>query len=431
MPPAPTRTLREDLMKRTILAASLIASLGATPVAAQELTLWSHWADQQAKVTFVENAARAFEKANPGVTINITWYQKAPLYAALKTALTAGQGPDIFYAETDQTEYMENGLVLDLSDKLNWDAIEPWALDVWGWQGGVYGFPLEAWTVETYVNQAKLSEMGVDIPVGGVEGQGFVDIVSKIAGTGTTPLAQGVGDRPYPGAFLTHEILVKKLGADDYERLLKGDGVEWSDPRVREALEYAKSIIDAGAFPASFSSIKLGEAHRYFHTQPGAAMFQMGSFYPSRAFAAPDAGGQPADFELGIVNGPIPPGAACPECKTIAVGGSFVVNAGSANADLAAAFLNSMATPEMGNAWLEANLVQTGIKADPSSIKGENAAYFQKLAAANAGAKYTYGIPVQQMQGTPRETFTQVINQAFPAGLVGVDEAIEMMSAAY
>lgn len=418
-------------MNRISIAVAALATTGAATAHGQEVTLWSHWADQAAKVEFVESAARAFEEQNPGVTIDITWYQKEPLYAALRTALTAGQGPDIFYAEPDQTEYMETGLVLDLTDALNWDNIESWATEVWGWEGGVYGFPLEAWTVETYVNTAMLEDLGIDMPVGGMEGQAFVDAVAKIAEAGMTPMSQGVGDRPYPGAFLTHEILVKALGTEDYRSLLRGEGVEWTDPRVRAALEYAKSIIDAGAFPASFSSIKLGEAHRYFHTQPGAAMFQMGSFYPSRAFAAPDEGGEPEGFGLGIVNSPIPPGAACPECKTIAVGGSFVVNAATEHPDIATDFLNFLATPEWGNRWLEANLVQTGIIADPSSIEGENAEYFQKLAAANEGAKYTFGIPVQQMQGQPRETFTQVVNQAFPAGLVGVDEVIEMMSGSY
>ncbi|MDE0590020.1 ABC transporter substrate-binding protein [Halocynthiibacter sp. C4] len=415
--------------KTSALAVTIGLIAGASQ--AQELTLWSHWADQAAKVEFVESAAKAFEEANPGVTIKINWYQKEPLYAALKTALTAGQGPDIFYAETSQTEYMENGLVMDLKDKLDWDAIEPWATEVWGYEGGVYGFPLEAWTVETYVNTALAEKAGVEIPVEGLVGASFVDAVTKIKAADITPMAQGVGDRPYPGAFLTHDILLKKLGAEDYASLLKGGDVKWDDPRVREGLEYAKEIIDAGAFPASFSSIKLGEAHRYFHTSPGAVMLQMGSFYPSRAFASPDEGGQPADFDISISHGPIPEDAACPKCKTIAVGGSYVVNAGSENGDLAAAFLNSMATPEMGNKWLEANLVQTGIKADPSKISGDNAAYFQKLAAANEGASYTYGIPVQQMQGTPRETFTQTINQAFPAGLISVDEVIDMMSAAY
>ena len=93
-----------------------------------------------------------------------------------------------------------------------------------------------------------------------------------------------------------------------------------------------------------------------------------------------------------------------------------MVNAASEHPELAVEFLNSIATQEMGNKWLEANLVQTGIKTDPSAISGEQAEYFQKLAAANEGVTYSFGIPVQQMQGEPRETFTQVINQAFPAG---------------
>ncbi len=419
----------------TILKVSVLglAALGATTALtqAQTISLWSHWADQQTKVDFVEGAARAFEAANPGVTVEVTWYQKDALYAALRTALTAGQAPDIFYAEPDQTEYMANDLIMDLSDQLNWENIEPWATQVWGYEGGVYGFPLEAWTVESYVNTDVLSDLGIDYPVGGLEGEAFVAAVETAAAADVTPLAQGVGDRPYPGAFLIHEILLKRIGADDYRSLLRGDSVEWTDPRVREALEYAQQIIAAGAFPASFSSLKLGEAHRYFHTTPGAMMFQMGSFYPSRAFTTPDEGGQPDDFPLGIVNSPIPPNAECAECKTIAVGGSFVVNAATEHPDLAVGFLNSMATPDMGNAWLEANLVQTGIRADPSSLTGDNATYFQMLAAANEGAQYTFGIPVQQMTGEARETFTQTINQAFPAGLIGVDEVIDLMSAAY
>lgn len=414
--------------------ATVVAATGlvAQPVQADTaLTLWSHWADQQAKVDFVTEAARAFEAANPGVKIEITWYQKEPLYAALKTALIAGQGPDIFYAEPDQVEYIDTGLVLNLKDKLNWDNIEPWAQQVWGRGDGVYGLPLEAWTVELYTNEKVLADLGIEMPVDGLSGPEFVSFVEKAKAAGITPLSQGVGDRPFPGAFLTGEILVKKLGSEDYMKLLKGDGVTWDDPRVREGLELAKAIIDAGAFPSSFSSLKLGEAHGYFHTNPGAAAFQMGSFYPSRAFQPTDKGGQPTDFSLGVVNGPIPEGAACPECKTIAVGGSFVVNAASPNADLAAEFLNSMAMPEMGNKWLEANLVQTGIKADPSKIEGDAAVYFQKLAVANDGAEYVFGIPVQIMQGQPREVFTQVVNQAFPAGLIGVDDVIAQMSAAY
>jgi multiple sugar transport system substrate-binding protein len=112
------------------------------------------------------------------------------------------------------------------------------------------------------------------------------------------------------------------------------------------------------------------------------------------------------------------------------VGGSYVVNAASPHADLAVEFLNSMATPEMGNKWLETVLVQTGIKSDPSKISGPHADYFQDLADASDGITYFFGLPSQVMRGGRKEVFDQVVNAAFPAGLVSVDEVIDRMSAA-
>jgi multiple sugar transport system substrate-binding protein len=91
---------------------SLAVLIAAAPAAlAQEVTLevWSHEADEPAKVAFRELAARNLEKAHPGVKVKITWYEKNPLFAALKTALPAGKGPDVFYLEPDQTEYITAG----------------------------------------------------------------------------------------------------------------------------------------------------------------------------------------------------------------------------------------------------------------------------------------------------------------------------------
>jgi multiple sugar transport system substrate-binding protein len=159
-------------------------------------------------------------------------------------------------------------------------------------------------------------------------------------------------------------------------------------------------------------------------------MFLMGSFYPSRAFNPPDKGGQPPDFQLGIMQYPAIDKGACNECKTITIGGSYVVNAASKNAPLAARFLNSMATPEMGNRWLEDVLVQTGIKADPTKIKGPYAAYFRELAAIDNANTFYPERPVGVMTGKAKEVFTQVVNNAFPAGLLTVDQVIEKMNAA-
>lgn len=416
------------------LVAACVVAFGA-PIKAsaqqtKELTLWTHWAAEQIKRQYVEDAIADFEKKNPGIKIKASWYEKNALYAALKTALRAGNAPDIFYAEPDQVEYVDNNFLLDLSS-LNWANVEPWAKQSWTFKGKPYGLPLEAWTAELYYNKKTMSDLGIKVPETlQLAPDTFLDLVKKAKAKGITPLSLGAGDRPFTGAHLVHEALLKKLGTDDYDKLLKGT-LPWSDPRVVDTLKWLRGLIDAGLLPTTFTSLKIGEAHTYFHTNPGSVMFLVGSWYTSRAFNTPDKGGQPADFPLGIMKFPAVPGAACNECRTITVGGSYVANADTKHPKEVMAFLNSFMTEEMGNKWLERVLVQTGIKTDPSKISGPHAAYFKNLAATSIGAKYYFGLPIQVMQGKPKEVFTQLINSAFPAGNIDVDGVVKQMSAAY
>lgn len=411
--------------------AAAITPIGEALAQQKELTFWSHWAAEMPKRSFVEAAIKAFEEKNPGIKIKQTWYEKTALYAGLKTALRAGQAPDIFYAEPDQVEYMDNGFLLDLSE-LNWAAVEPWAKESWSHKGKPYGLPLEAWTVELYFNKKAMADLGVTVPASlQLSPDAFLDMVKKAKAKGMTPMALGVGDRPYPGAHLVHEALLKRLGLDEYGKLLAGK-LSWSDPRVVDTLKWVRSLTEAGMLPTTFTTLKLAEAHGYFHTNPGALTFLNGSWYTSRAFNPVDKGGQPPDFPLGIMQFPAMPGAVCNECRSIAVGGSYVGNAATKNAKEVLAFFNSFLTPEMGNKWLDVVKVQTGIKSDPTKMTDKQAAdYFAMIAQTNAGAKYYFGIPIQVMTGKPKEVFTQVFNNAFPAGNISVEDAVKQMSAAY
>jgi multiple sugar transport system substrate-binding protein len=124
-------------------------------------------------------------------------------------------------------------------------------------------------------------------------------------------------------------------------------------------------------------------------------------------------------------------GAACNECRTMSVQGSYVANAATKHPKEAIAFLNSFARPDVANRWLENVLVQTGIKADYARVGGPHAAYFRELGATSEGARFYFGMPNQVMEGKPKEVFTQVFNNAFPAGSIGVDDAVRQMNAAY
>jgi multiple sugar transport system substrate-binding protein len=415
-------------------AASLLAAMTGMAGSANadvELTFWSHWAAEQPKRQFVEAAIKDFEAKNPGVTIKPTWYEKTALYAGLKTALRAGQAPDIFYAEPDQVEYVENDFLLDLSS-LNWAAVEPWAKEAWTHGGKPYGLPLEAWTVELYYNKKTMADLGIQIPASlQLSPDAFMDMVKKAKAKGITPMSLGVGDRPYPGAHVVHEALLKRLGISDYDKLLRGT-LGWDDQRVVETLGWVRELTDAGLLPTTFTTLKLAEAHIYFHTNPGALTFLNGSWYTSRAFNPPDKGGQAPDFPLGIMKFPAVPNAACNECRSIAVGGGYVGNADTEHPKEVLAFFDSFLSKEMGAKWLEDVKVQTGIVSDPSKVKNPQAAdYFKMIAETNAGAKYYFGIPIQVMIGKPKEAFIQVMNNAFPAGNISVDDAVKEMKAAY
>ena len=86
------------------------------------------------------------------------------------------------------------------------------------------------------------------------------------------------------------------------------------------------------------------------------------------------------------------------------------MNADTKHADLAVAFLNTMATPDMAKLWASTVMGQSGIKADLGEVGGPHAKYLADLEAVNKDAVFFQGQPVQLMRGAARDTFTQVIN---------------------
>ena len=185
---------------------------------------------------YVEDAIKRFEASRPGVKVKITWYEKSALYAALKTALRAGQAPDVFYAEVDQTDYIDNNLLADLSTGINWNNVEPWAKQAWTFGKGTYGFPLEASTVEVYYNTKLMTDLGVTVPANGQFTQAeFLDLVKKAKAKGITPMSQGVGDRPFPGSLRHPRGAAQEARPQGLRRADEGHAVVERPARRRDA----------------------------------------------------------------------------------------------------------------------------------------------------------------------------------------------------
>jgi multiple sugar transport system substrate-binding protein len=414
-----------------ILALTLMGTSGVVSSAkATEITMWSNWPDEPAKKEWVSERVKDFEAKNPQCTVKLSFIPKADEYAQAKSAVRTGQAPDIFYMEPDQPEFLAGGYLEPLDSYVDMKNLEDWAKPAWTKSGKVYAIPVEAYTVELYYNKNLVKKVGVSVPDSAQLSQTeFTDLVKKGVAANITPVAQGVGDRPFPGGLLLFESLLRKLGPDDYSKLLNGQ-LSFKDPRVVEVMTWVKQLVDLGAYPKSFSTLKLGESHFYFYSTPGALTFPDPSWFTGRAFAPPENGGMPKDFSLGIMQFPKIDGGTCPECKTLAIGGSFVMYSKSKNKDCAGALLNSMTNVENGTKWMEQVSLQTGLKSDSSKIKSVHADYFTELNARNKNAKFFFGTPLLYYRGKCAETYTQVMNNAFPAGLISVNDAADKMDAA-
>ncbi len=287
---------------------------------------------------------REFEDASKQCSVKLSFIPKADIYTQAKSAVRTGSAPDIFYLEPDQPEFLTGGFLEPLDSHIDASQLEDWAKPAWTSKDKIYGVPVEAYTVELYYNKDAVKKVGVEVPANFQLSQaGFADLVKKGVAAGITPVSQGVGDRPFPGGLLLFESLLRKLGPDDYGKLLNGS-LSFKDPRVAEVMTWVKGLVDAGAYPKSFSTLKLGELHFYFYSTPGALTFPDPSWFTGRAFAAPEKGGMPAGFSLGIMQFPAMDKGACPQCKTLAIGGSFVMYSKSKNKECAGALLKSMAT---------------------------------------------------------------------------------------
>jgi multiple sugar transport system substrate-binding protein len=395
-----------------------------------QINMWSNWPDEPAKKDWVSARVKEFEAANPQCSVKLSFIPKADIYTQAKSAVRTGQAPDIFYLEPDQPEFLAGGFLEPLDSYIDLAGLEDWAKPAWTSKGKVYGLPVEAYTVELYYNKDLVKKVGVDVPANFQLSQAqFSDLVKKGVAAGITPISQGVGDRPFPGGLVLYEALLRKLGPDDYGKLLDGT-LSYKDPRVIEVMDWVKGLVDAGAYPKSFSTLKLGESHFYFYNTPGSLTFPDPSWFTGRAFASPESGGMPANFPLGIMQFPAMDGGKCPECKTLAVAGSFVMYSKSKNKDCAGALLKSMATRDNGTKWMEQVSLQTGLASDPSKIKSAHAEYFAELNARNKGVKYFFGTPLFHYRAKCAETYTQVMNNAFPAGLISVQDAADKMNAA-
>jgi len=430
-------------MRRTSAWAGLVLGVVAMLLAgaadAAQLTWWSHWAVEDSKKSVLFEAKRRFEAKHPGNTVEITFYEKKNMWPTLRAAFTAGSGfPDVFYYDNDVPEFIAAGWLADLASGIRWENIEPYGKAFWtrpgaGGKVGTWAIPVEAASDEIYYSKKLFRQLGITVPPSFAFTQDeFKEVVAKCAKAGYAAFATGAADREWAAMYIPDALLLSRLGFDELKRLGRGE-LSWKDPRVVEVFRYYKELIDLGAYAKTLTSMTLAEAHRYFHTEQKACMFPVGSWYTGRAFVPAEKGGQPKDFELGLLQNPLMKDGKGHGQKFLGVAGSLAVAAKSPHLALAIEVANAFADVEIGNMWMARTGIQTGIKTDPARIDSPIKWYFDEFARVNRNTKWV-DLTAQSMKLVMKpglwEVYVATVNQGLPNKLIGPDEALAKLEEA-
>lgn len=297
---------------RKIALAAMLAFAGMAPAFADETIDWLHISSIPEELALMEGAAREYEAAHPGITINMQFLENEAFKAKLTTLLQSDAAPDIFYSWGGGvlTEQAAAGVLRPIEG-----AADPAVLQTLGTagvsaftrDGHLYGLPQQVSEVVLWYNKALFTQAGVD-PASLATWDGFLAAVQKFKDAGITPLAVGAKDK-WPAHFWWSKLVVRLAGQDAFNKARLGEDGGFAAAPFVKAGEMFLQLSALEPFQEGFLAASYGDASGYFGDGK-AAMHLMGDWdYGAMKDNSASKAGIPDD-QLGILPFPTIAGGA-------------------------------------------------------------------------------------------------------------------------
>jgi len=280
-----------NTMKPILAAAALAVCLGAAtfaegkqdaPAASKApeqiyLNLW-HIHTSATRKTPIENAAKRFEAANPGVRVVISVYENDPYKTKLKT-VSGPDFPDVFHSWGGGwlKSFVDAGFVADITEESKaWkDKVSPAAFDFNVFNGKVYGSPCFNSSTILYYNKAIFERLGLKVPTTYSE---LMAVNEKLVAAKITPFAIG-NKSQWPGAQYFVLLSMRMGGADIFQKAIDKK-VLFTDDVFVKAGEMLQDWVKKGYIPAGDNGINYdtGGSRMMFYTEQCAMMVQTSGF---------------------------------------------------------------------------------------------------------------------------------------------------------
>ncbi|MCS5716127.1 extracellular solute-binding protein [Herbiconiux sp. CPCC 205716] len=238
------------------LALSALALSGCAPSSGESsdgsvtLTFWHNSTTGDGK-KYWEDTAAAFEKANPGVTIEVQSLQNEEMDGKLQTALNSGDAPDVFMARGGGklADVVKAGQAMDLSDGISADAKAAVgsSLSAFEVDGKNYGMPVSVLPSGIFYSSDLFSQAGVTTPPATIADLEAAD--EKLKAAGIDPIAVGAKDA-WPAAHWYYNFALRACSKDVLDSA--AESRKFDDPCWLKAGEDLQAFIDTAPFNDGF-----------------------------------------------------------------------------------------------------------------------------------------------------------------------------------
>lgn len=304
-PAAPVENAAEVAKEAEV---AVVENTGATG----EVTIWYYW-ETEGHQKALDHIIQGFNDQQNDIHVQAKYVPFADFKKQLSVGASAGELPDIVILDNpDHAAYAAMGVFADITGKFDVSTYYPGPVNSCTLDGKLYGVPFGSNDLVLFYNKNMLSDAGCEVPTTWDE---LLDVAVKTTANGV----YGFGHCAVQNEEGTFNFLpwVWSTGSTSYEIDTEG-GIK--------ALEFEKSLVDAGAFPKEAINWTQGDTMNQFSAGNLAMMI-------NGTWQIPTMRENIKDFEWGV--------AAIPQDKVQAsgLGGeNYAVIAGG-NEDAAITFL--------------------------------------------------------------------------------------------
>lgn len=269
------------LLKKRILALALSVLMASTILTGcgdssdegssssdeMTLTMWTIATESDSFHKPYLEAISEFEKAHPGVKINMETFENESYKTKIKAAVAANELPDIFFtwAGGFSESFVSSGKVLCLDDyyKKYENEISMTALANDVYDGKLYGSVTCTPVSVMWYNKEMFKTQGVEVPKTWDE---FKTVCKKFVDAGIKPIGTSVKDT-WVLAMLHDGLALKSAGAEKVTKALTKQGQSYNDPDFVKAATCIKELADMGAFIDGATGLSNDEASASFYAE--------------------------------------------------------------------------------------------------------------------------------------------------------------------